>query len=264
MVEHQFRTVWVSDVHLGTLQCRAGALDAFLKSFKSDTLFLVGDIIDGWYIKANGWYWPSTHNSVVRRILKKTEKQNTRVWYVTGNHDEFLREYVDEHILALGNIEIVNERVHHTVDGRRLWIVHGDHYDVVLKHYKVIELFGDIAYAAITWSDRQYDFFRRKLGWPRASLVKFVKKNIRLVDEFTDKFEKAVSDEAHKRGFDGVVCGHIHRAMKRQIGEVEYWNCGDWVDSCTAVVEDYNGKLSVVEWSEQEDGTYQLKTLFSE
>lgn len=262
MAEKHYRAVWVSDVHLGTLQCKAGALNAFLKSFKCDNLYLVGDIIDGWYIRANGWYWPGSHNNVVRRILKKAEKEDTKVWYVSGNHDEFLRDFLEEHVLALGNIEIVNEHVHTTADGKQLWVVHGDHYDVILKHYKAIEMFGDVSYALITWADRKYDFVRRKLDLPRASLVNFVKKNVRLIEEFTDKFERAVTAEADKRGYDGVICGHIHRAMNRRIEGMEYWNCGDWVDSCTAVVEDLDGKMSIVEWQETDDGEHEVKILF--
>lgn len=264
MAKRRFRTVWISDVHLGTLQCKAEALDSFLKSFKCEVLYLVGDIIDGWYIKANGWYWPSSHNNVVRQFLKKAEKQNTRVWYITGNHDEFLRDFVGEHTLTLGNIEIVNDRIHFSLEGKKLWVVHGDHYDVVLKHYRTIEVVGDFIYKVITWIDRKYDILRRKFKLPKASLVRFLKENIHLMNKFTKRFEEAVAYEAQKRGFDGVVCGHIHRATSKFIEGTEYWNCGDWVDSCTAVVEDFDGKLSVVEWVEKDNGDFGLQPLYAE
>lgn len=263
MAERHFRAVWVSDVHLGTPQCKAEELNAFLKSLKCDTLYLVGDIIDGWYIRANGWYWPSTHNNVIRRVLRKAEKENTKVWYVSGNHDEFLREFLEEHVLSLGNVDIVNDVIHTTADDKKLWVVHGDHYDVVLKHYKTIEVFGDLAYILITWADRKYDALRRKFGWPKASLVNYVKKNIRMVEEFTTKFMKTITGEARRRGHDGVVCGHIHRAVHLQIDGTHYWNCGDWVDSCTAIVEDFDGQMSVVEWHESGNGEYKLKSLSS-
>lgn len=249
MKQGHVRTIWISDIHLGTPACKAEALRSFLKSYTCDKLYLVGDVIDGWALK-NRWYWPVTHNQVLRTVLGKAEKENTEVVYITGNHDEFLRDYTDDNDLSFGSIRITDEDTHKTVDGRNLWIVHGDRYDAVLKHYKTVEKLGDIGYGIIMWLNRRYDVFRRKNGFPKFSLIQYMKSKIKIVSEFTEKFERAVSHETKKRKFDGVVCGHIHCKQHHKKYGVEYWNDGDWVENCTAVIEHIDGKMEVVEWVE--------------
>lgn len=252
MEQRHFRTIWVSDVHLGTPGCRAEELRSFLKACTCDKLFLVGDIIDGWALEKR-WFWPGEHTQVIRQIMRKAEKENTKVIYVAGNHDEFLRDLLEEHTLAFGNIKVVNDYEHVTAKGKTLWVVHGDHYDVVLKHYKTIELFGDFIYEILLWLNNRYDSLRRKYSWRRFSLINYLKKKVRMVEKFTRNFEEAVSRETSIRGKDGVISGHIHRAATKTINNIEYWNCGDWVESCTAIVEDENGNMSLVEWVEEHD-----------
>lgn len=252
MKQKHFRTIWVSDVHLGTSGCRAEELRAFLKAYTCDRLYLVGDIIDGWALEKR-WFWPGTHTQVVRQIMRKAEKENTEVIYVAGNHDEFLRDLLEEHRLDFGNIKIVNDHIHTCANNKSLWVVHGDHYDIVLKHYKTIERLGDFVYEILLLVSNYYDSLRRKYSLRRFFLINYLKKKVRMVEKFTRNFEEAISKETNIRGLEGVISGHIHRAASKTINGVEYWNCGDWVESCTAIVEDENGNMSVVEWAEEYD-----------
>lgn len=264
-----YRTIWISDVHLATQDCNAEALRSFLKNHTCDTLYLVGDIIDGWAIRANGWYWPSEHNQVARQILRKAEKEGTKVWYIAGNHDEFLRDYLPEHRLILGNIEVVDEKEHIAADGKRILCLHGDRHDILMTHHKALEKISDFGYVLIMSANRLWDKVRRKLGFPKVSLMAFFKRQIHLVKNFQGKFERSVSEEASRQHFDGVICGHIHKPFyNKNLNGVKYWNTGDWVEHCSAIVEDDKGKLSVVEWDEthlqNEKSVYGLKVLFEE
>ncbi len=240
------RTAWISDTHLGTSGCNAELLLDFLKSVDCETLYLVGDIIDGWQLK-KGWYWPPRHNDVVRCILKKA-KHGTRVIYVPGNHDEAFRGYVG---LNLGGVELVSEAIHETADGRRLLIIHGDEFDGVVLYARWLAFLGDNAYTLLLQLNRVLNWVRRKRGLPYWSLAAHLKKKVKNAVQFISSFEEVVAHAASERSVQGVVCGHIHSAEIKQIGEVTYYNDGDWVESCTALVEHVDGRMEIIDWAER-------------
>jgi UDP-2,3-diacylglucosamine pyrophosphatase LpxH len=239
------RSLWLSDIHLGTPGCKAEFLVDFLKHNECETLYLVGDIIDGWKLRGS-WFWPQEHTNVVRKVLTKA-KRGTRVYYVTGNHDEFLRKFVD-YRLEIGNIRMVNEMVHATADGRRLLVLHGDFFDVITRYHRWLALAGDFAYQATMAANFWFNRGRRLLGMPYWSLSAFAKQKVKNAVNVVSEFEDAVARECRRRELDGVICGHIHHAEIRQLHGVTYHNCGDWVESCTALAEDFNGKLSILHW----------------
>ena len=240
----RFRTVWISDTHLGTSGCNAGLLLDFLKAIQPETLYLVGDIIDGWRLK-RGWYWPPRHNDIVRRVLKLANK-GTRVVYVPGNHDEALRDYTG---LSFGGVDVVDECIHTTADGRRLLVLHGDQFDGIVLYARWIAFLGDYAYAALLKLNLGFNRVRRRLGLPYWSLSAHLKKRVKNAVAFISRFEEAVAHAAAERGVDGVVCGHIHSAEIRQFGGVTYYNDGDWVESCTALVEHAGGRIEIIDWA---------------
>jgi len=240
------RTAFISDTHLGTAGCKAELLLDFLKSVDCETLYLVGDIVDGWQLR-KGWYWPPRHNDIVRCVLKKA-KHGTRVIYVPGNHDEAFRELVG---LNLGGIELAMEAVHVTADGRRLLVLHGDEFDGVVLYAKWLAFLGDNAYTMLLQLNRVLNWVRRKRGLPYWSLAAHLKKKVKNAVQFISSFEEVVARSAHERGARGVVCGHIHTAEIRQIGDVTYYNDGDWVESCTALVEHPDGRMEIIDWGER-------------
>ncbi|MGH8432067.1 MAG: UDP-2,3-diacylglucosamine diphosphatase [Solimonas sp.] len=240
-----YRTIWISDVHLGTSGCKAEHLVEFLKSHTCDTLYLVGDIVDGWKL-TGGWYWPQEHTNVVRKILTKA-KRGTQVIYVTGNHDEFLRKFVD-YRLEFGNMRLVNEAVHTTADGRQLLVIHGDYFDVITRYHKWIALAGDALYESTMCFNYWFNRGRALLGMRYWSLSAFAKQHVKTAVNVVSTFEESLAHECRRRKLDGVVCGHIHHAEARDIGGVRYYNCGDWVESCTALTEDQNGHIQVLHW----------------
>ena len=240
-----FRTVWISDTHLGTAGCRADLLLDFLKSTDCETLFLVGDIVDGWQLR-KGWYWPPRHNDVVRCVLKKA-KHGTRVVYVPGNHDEAFRDYVG---LNLGGIELAAEAIHVTADGRRLLVLHGDEFDGVVLYARWLAFLGDHAYTLLLKLNGVFNAVRKRLGMPYWSLSAHIKKRVKNAVSYVSGFEQAVAHAAIERGVDGVVCGHIHTAEIRTIGPVTYYNDGDWVESCTALVEHADGRMEIIDWAD--------------
>jgi UDP-2,3-diacylglucosamine pyrophosphatase LpxH len=239
------RTIWISDVHLGTPGCKAEFLLDFLKWNESDTLYLVGDIIDGWRLR-KGWHWQQSHNDVVQKILRKARK-GTRVVYVPGNHDEFARDYVDH---AFGGIDVVHEAVHATADGRRLLVTHGDLFDGVVQQARWLALLGDSLYSLILAANHAFNRARARFGFGYWSLSQYLKHKAKRAVCFIADFEHALVREARRRGFDGVVCGHIHKAEIRMIDGMVYCNDGDWVESLTALVEDRDGQLRILEWKE--------------
>lgn len=241
----KYRSLWISDVHLGTPGCKAAFLADFLKQHECERLYLVGDIIDGWSLKSE-FYWPQEHSNVIRRILTKA-KRGTRVIYVTGNHDEFLRRFVDMH-LAFGNIEIVNEAIHQTADGRRLLVTHGDAFDVITRYHRWLALAGDAVYRGTMQASYWLNRARQRAGLGYWSLSAFAKQRVKAAVNIISDFEDSVARECRRRGLDGVVCGHIHHAEIRSIGGVTYHNCGDWVESCTALAEDARGRLRLLRW----------------
>ncbi|CAN5554019.1 UDP-2,3-diacylglucosamine diphosphatase [soil metagenome] len=238
------RTVWISDLHLGTPGCNAHALLDFLKNMECTTLFLVGDIIDGWQLRRS-WHWPQAHNDVVQKLLRIARK-GTRVIFVPGNHDEFARRYAGH---SFGGIEVANDWVHLTADGRRLWITHGDLFDGVVQCAKWLAYAGDSLYNVTLVVNRHLNNLRARMGLPYWSLSKYLKARVKRAVTYLCAFEEAVAREARRRGVDGVVCGHIHHAEIRDIGGVTYCNDGDWVESLTALVEHEDGLLEIVDWS---------------
>ena len=242
------RTLWISDVHLGTPGCKAAVLADFLKHNDCETLYLVGDIIDGWKLK-NTFYWPQEHTNVIRRILTKS-KRGTKVYYITGNHDEFLRKFVD-YQLTMGNIEVVNRVVHTTADGRHLLVIHGDEFDVITRYHRWIALAGDTIYENTMRFNYWFNRGRRLLGMRYWSLSAFAKQHVKTALNVVSSFEHSLARECRRQGYNGVVCGHIHHAEIRNMEGVTYHNCGDWVESCTALAEDFNGRIRILRVSSE-------------
>jgi len=244
------RTIFISDTHLGTKGCKAEALADFLAHNDCQTLFLVGDIVDGWQLKRR-WFWNEAHGQVVSEILHKVDG-GTRVIFVPGNHDEFARAYDGRQLLGgigFGGIEIVNETIHETADGKRLLVLHGDRFDGVIACAKWLAHVGDWAYGvALSWNELLFKA-RKAMGLPYWSLSAWLKHKVKNAVEYISRYEETVAAEAHRRGVDGVVCGHIHHAEIRMIGEVLYLNDGDWVESCSALVEDARGNLEILRWA---------------
>jgi UDP-2,3-diacylglucosamine pyrophosphatase LpxH len=242
----KYRTVWISDIHLGTRGCNAELLVDFLRAIECETLYLVGDIVDGWRL-SKGWYWPDAHNEVVRRLLKMSHR-GTRVVFVIGNHDEMLRDYAG---LTLGGVELALEAVHRTADGRRLLVTHGDSFDGVVLYARWLAFLGDQAYGFLLRANVWFNTVRRWFRLPYWSLSAYLKRRVKNAVQYVGRYEEAVAREAVERGFDGIVCGHIHCAEIRQIGEITYYNDGDWVESCTALVEDFTGAITIVDWARE-------------
>ena len=240
---HHVRTVWISDVHLGTPGCQSKALLDFLKRVECDTLYLVGDIIDGWQLRRS-WYWPQSHNDVVQKLLRKARK-GTRVIFIPGNHDEFARKFLEH---SFGGIEVAEEWIHTTADGRQLWVTHGDLYDGVIQCAKWLAYLGDSLYEFTLKLNRHLNSWRARAGLPYWSLSKYLKLKVKRAVSYVGDFEEALAREARRRGVDGVVCGHIHHAEMRMLGDVLYCNDGDWVESLTALVEHDDGTLRIVDW----------------
>ena len=244
--KRRYRAVWISDVHLGTRGCNAALLVDFLRSMECETLYLVGDIVDGWRLK-KGWYWPDDHNEVVRRILKLAHR-GTRVVFVAGNHDEMFREFAG---LTFGGVELVLEAIHVTADGRRLLVTHGDSFDGVVLYARWLAFLGDQAYGLLLRANILFNAVRRRLKMPYWSLSAHMKRRVKNAVEYVCNYEDAVAREAQERGLDGIVCGHIHTAEIRQIGNITYYNDGDWVESCTALVEETTGEMHIVDWARE-------------
>jgi UDP-2,3-diacylglucosamine pyrophosphatase LpxH len=241
----RWRSLWISDVHLGTRDCKAEFLLDFFKHNDSDVLYLVGDIIDGWALKGS-WRWPQSHNDVVQKILRKARK-GTQVVYVPGNHDEFLKDYTE---MMVGGVSLQKEVLHKTADDRTFLVVHGDDFDNVVVNAKWLAKLGSAAYDAALWANRWFNLARRKLGYPYWSLSAYLKHRVKDAVGVMTKYESILAGEARKRGVDGVVCGHIHKAEIRDIDGVLYCNDGDWVESCTALAEDFTGKLELLRWTD--------------
>jgi len=240
-----FRTVWISDIHLGFRGCSADHLLDFLRSVQSDYLYLVGDIIDIWEMRKRV-YWPQSHNNVVRTILGKA-KHGTKVIYVPGNHDELLRDFDDT---VFGNVHIVEEAIHTNADGRRLLVTHGDKFDSVVRCSRAMAILGTRLYDNLLKANYLVHAVRRRLNLPYWSLAGFLKHKVKNAVQYISNFEQAVAYESGRRGVDGVVCGHIHRPEISRLNNLIYCNCGDWVESCSALVEHYDGSLELIRWAD--------------
>jgi len=240
-----FRTIFISDIHLGTSGCQAKRLLEFLKATESDKLYLIGDIVDGWQLKRR-WYWHQTHNDVVQLVLKKAKK-GTKVIFVPGNHDESIRQFIG---MDFGGIKIRDELVHKTADGRKLLVLHGDRFDGVIACAKWLAYVGDSLYTLILKFNQYYNSWRARVGLPYWSLSQYLKLKVKNAVGYITSFEQALADEARKKGLDGVICGHIHKPEIREIDGILYCNDGDWVESLSALIEEPTGQLRLVDWHE--------------
>ncbi|HEY1633036.1 MAG TPA: UDP-2,3-diacylglucosamine diphosphatase [Rhizomicrobium sp.] len=238
------RTIFISDTHLGTRGCKAEMLADFLAANQCQTLYLVGDIVDGWRLK-HRWFWPQSHNRVLAEILHKVDT-GTRVIFVPGNHDELFRAYCGRNIAG---IEIVHEAIHETADGKRLLVLHGDRFDSVIAYAKWLAHLGDWAYTMALELNEWWGAGRRAFGLGYWSLSAWLKQKVKNAVDYICRFEETVAEHVRARGLDGAVCGHIHHAQIREIGGVLYLNDGDWVESCTALVEDARGRLEILSWA---------------
>ena len=241
-----YRTIFISDVHLGFRGCRAEELAAFLKRVKCERVFLVGDIVDMWMLRQR-WSWPSTHNQVIRRLLKLA-RHGTSIIYVPGNHDDALRSYSG---LDLGGIRIARQAIHTLADGKRVLVTHGDEYDLVIQNSRLLALFGAWAYDHLVALNRFVNNVRSLFGLCRWSFSRIIKKRVKSACTFVSRFEEALTAQAHRRGLDGVVCGHSHepRIDEQFIDGVAvlYANCGDWIERASALVEHHDGRLEIIE-----------------
>ncbi len=244
-----YRTVWISDTHLGGRGCRAAELSRFLKHLRCERLYLVGDIVDMWRLRQR-WYWPHEHNEVVRRLLNQA-RHGCEVIFMPGNHDEAARQFAH---LEFGGIRTVPYAVHVTADGRRLLVIHGDQFDLVVKHSRLLSVLGSVAYEWLLTFNRFYNAGRRVIGRPYFSLSQAIKLKVKSACQFISRFEQTLLEEAERRGLDGVVCGHIHKAEVVD-GPIQYYNCGDWIEGCTAVVEHHDGRMELIDAAELLDAT---------
>ncbi len=242
----RYRAIWISDVHLGTRGCNAAMLIDFLDHVDSDVMYLVGDIIDGWALKKR-FYWPDAHNDIVWRVLKRA-KRGTEIVYIPGNHDEMFRQFTG---LDFGGVHIRRQAIHVTADGRRLLVLHGDEFDAITMSHRWLAHLGDAAYEMMMALNRWLNAARRVMGLPYWSLSKYAKQKVKNAVSFISKFEEIVAHEAGARGVDGVIAGHIHKAEMRAIEGVAYYNDGDWVEGCTALVEHYDGTMEILHWAEE-------------
>lgn len=246
----EYRTIWLSDIHLGTRNCQTHFLLDFLKENDSDTLYLVGDIIDGWQLQKS-WTWTQGHNDVIQKILRKARK-GTNVIYVPGNHDEFLRQYGT---MQFGGISLIPKTIHKTANGRRYLVLHGDQFDGVMQHAKWLAKLGDEAYDFVLWLNHWFNQIRRLFGYDYWSLSSYLKHKVKNAVSFISTYEDALAEAARRHKVDGIICGHIHKAERRDINGIEYCNTGDWVESCTALVEHMDGRLELIQWAVVGKGT---------
>jgi UDP-2,3-diacylglucosamine pyrophosphatase LpxH len=246
MATLSYRTLFISDTHLGLKAARTEYLLDFLKHIECENLYLVGDIFDIWKIKT-GWHWPSINNEIIRRVIEMA-RRGTRVIYVPGNHDELFRAYQEFHF---SGIDVRKEVVHRTVAGKRFLVLHGDEFDVVVMHNKWLAHLGTGAYDLLLWLNRWFNVIRRKLGFGYWSLSAYLKNQVKEAVKYIGNFEQAVIQTARERGMDGVICGHIHHAVIADFDGITYANCGDWVESCTALAEQADGSLQLIHWSDE-------------
>jgi UDP-2,3-diacylglucosamine pyrophosphatase LpxH len=242
---HTYRSIWISDIHLGTKSCKAEQLVDFLKNNTAETLYLVGDIIDGWKVQKNSWKWNKKQSAVVRKILKISDKN--RVIFIPGNHDEFLRPILS-HNLQFQGLELHNQFVHIGVDGKRYLVVHGDLFDGITRLSPWLSFLGDSLYDFVLGLNNVFNGVRHRFGFGYWSLSKYLKYRVKKAVDFMFQFEKNLADYARRKGYDGVICGHIHHPEIKDIDGITYMNDGDWVESCSALVEHHDGRFEIVYW----------------
>lgn len=240
------RTLFISDVHLGSKAAKTDFLLDFLREYDADTIILVGDIVDGWRLKRS-WYWPQGCNDVVQKLLRKARK-GTRIIYIPGNHDEFLRDFPGMHF---GGIEVLDRMIYETADNKRYLVLHGDQFDVVVRNARLLAYLGDWAYDMAIAINVVLSAVRRRLGLRYWSFSAWAKLQVKHAVNFIGEFQKVVADEARRNDVDGVICGHIHHAVMEQVDGIHYINTGDWVESCTAIVENFDGQFELIEWGKR-------------
>jgi UDP-2,3-diacylglucosamine pyrophosphatase LpxH len=240
-----YRTIWLSDVHLATRGCKADRLLDFLRHSRATRLYLVGDIFDGWRMRRS-FFWTQEQNDVVQKLLRKIRK-GTQAYYLPGNHDEVMRACLG---WRFGRLQIVDEVVHETADGRRLLVMHGDRFDGVITRLPWLARLGESAYHAVLHVNDLFNFIRRRLGFSNWSLSDYIKFRVSRAVETVSNFKSMLAREARERGLDGVVCGHLHRPEIQQIDGIVYYNIGDWVENCTALVEYHDGRIEILHWPE--------------
>lgn len=246
----KYKSIFVSDIHLGTKDSKADLLNDFLKLNTCENLFLVGDIIDGWRVQQKKWHWKKSHTNFIRRVLTLS-RDGTNVTYITGNHDEFLRPFVGT--FSLGNISIVNSAEYRSINGEKYLVVHGDMFDGITRLAPWLGFLGDKAYDFVLWLNTKFNWWRHKLGFGYWSLSKFLKHKVKKAIDFVFKFETNITTYAAKRNFDGVICGHIHTPEIKVVNGINYMNTGDWVESCSALVERYDGVWELVYWTDKNE-----------
>jgi len=242
----RYRSIFISDVHLGTRDAKTQYLYDFLSRSECEHLYLVGDIFDLWKLK-KGWHWPPINNELLSLVFNMA-RNGTRVTYVPGNHDEMFRDYTGS---DYNGVQVEREAIHEGADGRRFLVIHGDEFDCIMRHNKWLAYVGDGAYEFLLWLNHWFNAARRRLGFNYWSLSAFLKQQTKSAVNFIGNFEKLVCHEAERREVNGVICGHIHHATMRKIDGYDYKNTGDWVESCTALVEDSRGHFEILHWSEQ-------------
>jgi UDP-2,3-diacylglucosamine pyrophosphatase LpxH len=248
MTSPQYRTIWISDLHIGSTQCQADTLLDFLKHNDSEKLYLVGDIIDFWALSKK-MYWPPDHNTIIQKLLRKA-RHGTQIIYIPGNHDENIREYDS---FVFGDVVVKNSDIHTTLTGQQFLVVHGDEYDTIARHHQWLAKIGSVGYDVLIDINRIFRFFRRLLGvQSQFSLAAYVKFKVKNVVQFISDYEESIVHTLKHEKLDGVICGHIHHAEIKQIEGFWYVNTGDFVESCTAIVEHFDGRLEMLRWRKQE------------
>lgn len=238
-----YRTIFISDVHLGMRNSQALALLDFLKEADAETYYLVGDIIDFWKVQ-RGPHWPQSHNDVLQKLLRKSRK-GARIVFIPGNHDDGLRDYCG---MSFGGIELRRDAIHESATGKKYLVLHGDEFDVVVRYARWLAFLGDRSYDVALALNIPLNFMRRMFGFDHWSLAQFLKRKVKTAVKFIGEYEEALAHEAKRREVDGLICGHIHHANDRMLGDIHYLNCGDWVESCTAIGETHDGRFEIIDW----------------
>ena len=257
-VVNRQRAIFISDVHLGTKDCKASQLNEFLKLHQCEALYIVGDFIDGWRM-AKKVHWRKSYTRIIRRILKLS-KRGVKIYYVTGNHDEFFRKFANN---RFDNIHLINKIVHTTADNKRLVVIHGDQFDGVTRAHSLLKWIGDWGYDILMFLNRVFNLLRAKYGYGYWSFAGYLKNHIKRAQRYITDYEDAASRFAAKQGYDGIICGHIHHPAAKELNNVAYYNTGDWVESCTALMEDFEGGFTLMDWKNHESPkiTYQQPSL---
>lgn len=251
-MDNYYKTIFISDLHLGSKGCQGPVLNDFLKHNHADEIYLVGDIIDLWKLRNGKWYWPNSHTSVIRRILQKS-KDGTKIHYILGNHDETFRLWAKDYDLKFGNLSIKNDAIYETVKGKRLYIVHGDVFDTIIQFNRWMYILGDHAYEFALWFNKQFNTIRKILKLPYWSLSKWLKHNVKEAVSYLQDYERTIIKYCKKHNFDGVVCGHIHTPSIKTVDNIIFMNDGDFVENCSALVETRDGEFKIIYWEKTED-----------